>query len=101
MVAFPEELEQGSNQKPIPSHWTTTLVYRTGCALLNIEVTVSSITKCLNTSIIHKKVARCDKKSCIVLIKADIFNKAVQGMARVEEYLPTFGNSDITTIILS
>ena len=25
---------------------TTTLVYRTGCALLTIEVTVSSITKC-------------------------------------------------------
>ena len=121
MVAFPGELEQGSNQKPIPSHWTTTLVYRTGCALLNIEVTVSSITKCLNTSTIHKKVARCDKKLCIVLIKADIFNKTVQGnilkplrklyikfdvntlrhcgeMARVEEYLPTFGNSDITIL---
>ena len=41
------------------------------------------------------------KKLCIVLIKADIFNKTVQGMARVEEHLPTFGNSDITTIILS
>ena len=60
---------------------------------------------------------------CVVLIEADIFNKAVQGnipkplknlyikfdvntlrhcgeMACVEEYLHTFGNSDITTIIL-
>ena len=45
-------------------HWTTTLVYRTGCALLNIEVTVSSITKCLNTSTICRKVARCDKIVC-------------------------------------
>ena len=75
MFAFPE---QGSNQNPIPSHWTTTLVYRSGCALLNIEVTVSSITNCLNTSTIHRKVARCDKILCIVLIKADIFNKTVQ-----------------------
>ena len=60
------------------------------------------------------------KKLCVVLIEADIFNKAVQGnipkplknlyikfdvntlrhcgeMACVEEYLHTFGNSDITT----
>ena len=71
-------MEQGSNQKPVPSHWTTTLVYRIGCALLNIEVTVSSITKCLNTSTICRKVARCDKKFCVLLIEADIFNKAVQ-----------------------
>ena len=78
IVAFPEKLEQGSDQNPVPSHWTTTLVYRTGCALLNIEVTVSSITKCLNTSTICRKVARCDKKLCVVLIEADIFNKAVQ-----------------------
>ena len=57
---------------------------------------------------------------CVVLIEADIFNKAVQGniskplrhlyinfdvntlrncaeMACVEEYLHTFGNSDITS----
>ena len=80
---------------------------------------MSSITKCLNTSTICRKVARCDKKLCVVLIEADIFNKAVQGnipkplknlyikfdvntlrhcgeMACVEEYLHTFGNSDIT-----
>ena len=86
---------------------------------LNIEVTVSSITKCLNTSTICRKVARCDKNLCVVLIEAYIFNKAVQGnmpkplrnlyikfdvntlrhcgeMACVEEYLHTFGNSDIT-----
>ena len=60
------------------------------------------------------------KKLCVVLIEADIFNKAVQGnipiplrnlytnfdvntlrgcgeMACVEEYLHTFGNSDITS----
>ena len=43
---------------------TTTLVYRTGCALLNIEVTVSSITKCLNTSKMYRKVARCHK-NCV------------------------------------
>ena len=55
-----------------------TLVYRTGCALLNIEVTVSSITKCFNTSTLCRKVTRCDKKLCVVLIEADIFNKAVQ-----------------------
>ena len=82
---------------------------------------MSSITKCLNTSTICRKVARCDKKLCVVLIEADIFNKAVQGnipkplknlyikfdvntlrhcgeMACVEEYLHTFGNSDITTV---
>ena len=81
---------------------------------------MNSITKCLNTSTICRKVARCDKKLCVVLIEADIFNKAVQGnipqplknlyikfdvntlrhcgeMACVEEYLHTFGNSDITT----
>ena len=81
---------------------------------------MSSITKCLNTSTICRKVARCDKKLCVVLIEADIFNKAVQGnipkplknlyikfdvntprhcgeMACVEEYLHTFGNSDITS----
>ena len=81
---------------------------------------MSSITKCLNTSTICREVARCDKKLCVVLIEADIFNKAVQGnipkplrnlyikvdvntlrhcgeMACVEEYLHTFGNSDITT----
>ena len=81
---------------------------------------MSSITKCLNTSKICRKVARRDKKLCVVLIEADIFNKAVQGnipkplknlyikfdvntlrhcgeMACVEEYLHTFGNSDITT----
>ena len=52
--------------KPVPPHWTTTLVYRTGCALLNIEVTVSSITKCLNTSTICRKVTKCDKKLCVV-----------------------------------
>ena len=40
---------------------------------------MSSITKCLNTSTICRKVARCDKKLCVVLIEADIFNKAVQG----------------------
>ena len=80
---------------------------------------MSSITKCLNTSTICRKVARCDKKLCVVLIEADIFNKAVQGnipkplrnlyikfdvdtlrhcgeMACVEEHLHTFGNSDIT-----
>ena len=80
---------------------------------------MSSITKCPNTSTICRKVARCDKKLCVVLIEADIFNKAVQGnipkplknlyikfdvntlrhcgeMACVEEYLHTFGNSDIT-----
>ena len=114
-------MEQGSNQNLVSSHWKTTLVYRTGCALLNIEVTVSSITKCLNTSTICRKVVRCDKTLCVVLIEADIFNKAVQGnvpkplknlyikfdvntlrhcveMACVEEYLHTFGNSDITTI---
>ena len=85
---------------------------------------MSSITKCLNTSTICRKVARCDKKLCVVLIEADIFNKAVQGnipkplrnlyikfdvntlrycgeMARVEEYLHTFGNSDITTLVLT
>ena len=62
---------------------------------------------------------RCDIKLCVVLIKKDIFNKAVQGniprplrklyvkfdvntlrhcgeMACVEEYLHTFENSDIT-----
>ena len=56
-------------------------------------------------------------KLCVVLIEADIFNKAVQGnipkplknlyiklhcgeMACVEEYLHTFGNSDITTLVL-
>ena len=84
---------------------------------------MSSITKCLNTSTICRKVARCDKKLCVVLIEADIFNKAVQGnipkplknlyikfdvntlrhcgeMACVEEYLHTFGNSDITTLYL-
>ena len=27
-------LEQSSNQKPVPSHWTTILVYKTGCVLL-------------------------------------------------------------------
>ena len=117
-------MEQGSNQKPVPSHWTTTLVYRTGCALLNIEVTVSSITKCLNTSAICRKVARCDKKLSVVLIEPDIFNKAVEGnipkplrnlyikfdvntlrhcgeMPCVEEYLHTFGDPDITTERLS
>ena len=80
---------------------------------------MSSITKCLNTSTICRKVARCDKNLCVVLIEAYIFNKAVQGnmpkplrnlyikfdvntlrhcgeMACVEEYLHTFGNSDIT-----
>ena len=59
------------------------------------------------------------KKLCLVLIEADIFNKAVQGnipkplrnlyikvdvntlrhcgeMACVEQYLHTFGNTDIT-----
>ena len=63
------------------------------------------------------------KKLCVVLIEADIFNKAVQGnipkplknlyikfdvntlrhcgeMACVEEYLHTFGNSDITIMAL-
>ena len=82
---------------------------------------MSSITKCLNTSTICGKVARCDKKLCAVLIEADIFNKAVQGnipkplrnlytkfdvntlrlcgeMAWVEEHLHTFGNSDIATM---
>ena len=78
MVAFPGKSEQGSNQKPITSHWTTTLVYRTSCALLNIEVTVSSITKCLNTSTTHRKVAKCDNKLCIVLIKADIFKNCAR-----------------------
>ena len=81
---------------------------------------MSSITKCLNTSTICREVARCDKKLCVVLIEADIFNKAVQGnipkplrnlyikfdvntlrhcgeMACVEEYLHTFGTSDITS----
>ena len=81
---------------------------------------MSSITKCLNTSTICRKVARCAKKLCAVLIEADIFNKAVQGnipkplrnlytkfdvntlrlcgeMAWVEEHLHTFGNSDIAT----
>ena len=61
------------------------------------------------------------KKSCVVLIEADIFNKAVQGnipiplrnlytnfdvntlrgcgeMACVEEQLHTFGNPDITIL---
>ena len=50
-------------------------LYRTGRALLNIEVTVSSITKCLNTSVICRKVTRCDKKLCVVLIEADILTK--------------------------
>ena len=113
------KLEQGSNQKPVPSHWTTTLVCITGCALLNNEVTVSSITKCLSTSTICREVASCDKKLCVVLSEADIFNKAVQGnipkplknlcikfdvntlghcgeMACVEKHLHTFGNSDTT-----
>ena len=54
-------------------------MYRTGCALLDIEITVSSITKCLNYSTICRKVAKCDKKFFVVLIEADIFNKAVQG----------------------
>ena len=76
---------------------------------------MSSITKCLNTR------ARCDKKLCVVLIEADVFNKAVQGnipkplrnlyskfdvntlrhcgeMAWVEGYLQTFGNSDIAIL---
>ena len=83
---------------------------------------MSSITKCLNTSTICRKVARCAKKLCAVLIEADIFNKAVQGnipkplrnlytkfdvntlrlcgeMAWVEEHLHTFGNSDIATMV--
>ena len=58
---------------------------------------------------------------CVVLIEADIFNKAVQGnipkplrnlhinfdvrhcaeMVCVEEHLHTFGNSDITMVSLS
>ena len=82
---------------------------------------MSSITKCLNTSTICRKVARCAKKLCAVLIEADIFNKAVQGnipkplrnlytkfdvntlrlcgeMAWVEEHLHTIGNSDIATV---
>ena len=81
---------------------------------------MSSITKCLNAPKICRKVARCDKKLCLVLIEADIFNKAVQAnipkplrnlyikfdvnalrqcgeMACVEEHLRTSGNSDITT----
>ena len=84
---------------------------------------MSSITKCLNTSTICRKVARCDKKLCVVLVEADIFNKAVQGnipkplrnlftkfdvntlihcgeMAWVEGYLHTFGNSDIATTVV-
>ena len=84
------------------------------------KVAVSSITKCLNTSTICRKVARCDKKLCVVLIEADIFNEAVQGsilkplrnlytkfdvntlrhcgeMVCVEEHLHTFGTSDIAT----
>ena len=43
-----------------------------------VELTVSSITKCLNTSTICRKVTKCDKKLCVVLIEADIFNKAMQ-----------------------
>ena len=79
---------------------------------------MSNITECLNTSTISRKVARCDKKLCVVLIEADIFNEVVQGnipkplrnlytkfnmntlrhcgeMACVEEQLHTLGNSDI------
>ena len=89
-----------------------------------MEVTVSSITKRLNTSTICRKVARCDIKLSVVLIEADIFNKAVEGnipkplrnlyikfdvntlrhcgeMPCVEEYLHTFGDSDITRLKLS
>ena len=50
------------------SQWTTNLVYGTVCTLLNVELTVRSITECPNTS--------TNYKNC--LIKADIFNKAVQ-----------------------
>ena len=83
---------------------------------------MSSITKCLNTSTICRKVARCAKKLCAVLIEVDIFNKAVQGnipkplrnlytkfdvntlrlcgeMAWVEQHLHTFGNSDIANCV--
>ena len=62
-MAFPGKLEQASNQKPVPSHWTTTLVYKAGCAFLNIGVTVSSITKCPNTSKICRKTY--GKKNCV------------------------------------
>ena len=58
MVAFPGKLEQGSRQKPVPSHWITTLVYKTGCALLNIEVTVSRIKKFLTLQQFAEKVTK-------------------------------------------
>ena len=57
-VAFPEKLEQGSNQNPVPSHRAANLEYTTGCASLNIEVTVGSVTKCLNNSAICRNVTK-------------------------------------------
>ena len=86
-----------------------------------IKVAVSDIRKCLNASTICRKAARCDKKLCVVLIEADIFDEAVQEnipkplrnlytkfdvntlrhcgeMACAEEHLHTFGNSDIATL---
>ena len=60
----------------IPSHLDRESMYtELVVALLNTEVTVSSITKCLNTTICREQVMKCDGKLCAFLIEEDTLNK--------------------------
>ena len=74
MVAFPQQLDQSCNQKPALSPWTTSLVCKNGCSLLNIE---SHCEQEYKVCYYLKNTQKKDEKVHAFLTKADIFTKLV------------------------